>query len=259
MSFPLGSPTSVRKTSTACLLSFHAQMASSCIFFTWSSVTHPPHCLKLPFHKNVHGWISQIIMLCLPLLIIGESMKSVMPCLHAMPSITELVLYEWWSMLSNDISDLNLGFKPLICYPLDLVHHARPLRPYGHARPLLMIIQGLYFFCASALHISSGVVFILVLAREKKSWFGWLYCLPNQYDMSHELFLVPLIQFFYHCRVCFCLFWGWAWCWWCDPRSWQYPIWLWQAQAVCGVGQGMTFSFSVLISGWLFSLPQIIF
>lgn len=63
-------------------------------------------------------------------------------------------------MLSNDISDLNLGFKPLICYPLDLVHHARPLRPYGHARPLLMIIQGLYFFCASALHISSGFAFV---------------------------------------------------------------------------------------------------
>lgn len=169
MSLPLGSPTSVRITSTACLLSFHAQMASSCIFFT-QIIRHSPTSLPKVAISQECLWLDQSNHHAMPT---SSDHRGIYEIFHAMPSITELSAV-WMVKHANDISDLNLGCKPLICYPLDLVHHARPPRPYGHARPpLLMIIQGLYLFCAPAPLISSGVVLILVLARVKKSWFGW--------------------------------------------------------------------------------------
>ncbi|GAY45758.1 hypothetical protein CUMW_091830 [Citrus unshiu] len=59
----LGSPTTLQITLIAMetflpasLLHFHSQMASSCILFTQSSVTHPPHRQSLTFHKNCRGF-----------------------------------------------------------------------------------------------------------------------------------------------------------------------------------------------------------
>lgn len=81
--------------------------------------THPFIRLKLPFLKN--SGIFQLLCLCLPPLFIGDRWnlamlsttdnRGIIEICHAMPSITELLLSEWWSMLSNDISDLKLWIK----------------------------------------------------------------------------------------------------------------------------------------------------
>jgi hypothetical protein len=65
---------------------------------------------------------------------------------HAMSSITELVLSEWRSMLSCDISELKLWIRTFYMQQ-SLVHHATPLQPYVH-QPLTFM-QVLYFlsFC----------------------------------------------------------------------------------------------------------------
>lgn len=78
----------------------HSQIATLWYFFTCSSVTHSPslphgiHQLFPMPTTSLHSQISEIWY------------AFFIAFFHAMPSITELLLSEWWSMLCNDISDL---------------------------------------------------------------------------------------------------------------------------------------------------------
>lgn len=141
-----------------------------------------------------------------------------------MPSITEFVLWKWWSMLDNDTT--RLDFLDLNVTPRHhLVHHATTaLHPSVHQFTYLQVLYIYVVFTRER---------ILKVARS---------ILPNE-AMKPSCCQVTnfhrdiLLWFCY--RLCICLLWRWTWCSRCHPCSWQLSIWIWQAQVVGGVGKGL--------------------